>query len=573
MAMPLALPPADDLYSLDRIDRAILEARIKAKIAQQRREAIHLAQGTPDICDWAESNFYNPQFCKPDQKDFSNVPKIKLTNTQKRIFRHCFTISAQTGRFPYRTYVISKPKKTGKTTEGAIIGSWFADNIEAPNSVKILANDREQSSSRVFGFMRPTLTSLGAKRFETPFKRLLPNGTVVSASTSDPGSEAGDTYGLTLWDELWAYTSERSRLLWSELPPILTRNNSIRVITTYAGFEDQSDLLLELYYSIFKNTRENDLNDGARPVAGLEDIRTTDADGNSIPACYENPSKQLFYYNDHEQRMTWYENSENEADALALGVQEADILRHKENRWQKTDSTFLSKEQLDNSFSGSASVRQAHKMTLALDASSKNDCTAAVGSYADDTRYKTNFVQVWYPKRQADGVMDLQVVIDCVVNLWKQGLIHRRPDVLIGVGEKKLIDKYGATAIDVHYDPMQMHQVAIMLLKNHKLLIVEFDQKRKRLLADTFLKQLYADGNIDNVNDPELRSHLESAKAESQTDANSSNLIRIVKGSGQHAQPIDIAVAQSMSIYSASKRPRSFSLASIPQGEANGWQA
>src|SRR5712692_1982500 len=42
-------------------------------------------------------------------------------------------------------------------------------------------------------------------------------------------------------------TSEASRRLWEELTPVPTRKNSIRFITTYAGYEGESQLLRGLY--------------------------------------------------------------------------------------------------------------------------------------------------------------------------------------------------------------------------------------------------------------------------------------------------------------------------------------
>ena len=50
-----------------------------------------------------------------------------------------------------------------------------------------------------------------------------------------------------MFDELWAFTSERSRRLWDELVPPPTRQVACRLTTTYAGFEGESLLLEELH--------------------------------------------------------------------------------------------------------------------------------------------------------------------------------------------------------------------------------------------------------------------------------------------------------------------------------------
>ena len=149
----------------------------------------------------------------------------------------------------------------------------------------------------------------------------LPNGSYVQAVTSDPEKEAGASYGLTIWDELWGYKLPRERLLFDELRPIGTRINSMRLIVSYAGFTDSSDLLLSIYSYIFRDTEYEPNEDGilqlasgvlpdgttwaARPVPELQDITThilPEAPEREIPACYEVPELGLFYYNDHEQR-------------------------------------------------------------------------------------------------------------------------------------------------------------------------------------------------------------------------------------------------------------------------------
>ena len=52
------------------------------------------------------------------------------------------------------------------------------------------------------------------------------------------------TTGFVSYDELWGYTSESSTPIWEELTPVPTRRNSIRLVTTYAGFEGESQLLM-----------------------------------------------------------------------------------------------------------------------------------------------------------------------------------------------------------------------------------------------------------------------------------------------------------------------------------------
>jgi hypothetical protein len=75
----------------------------------------------------------------------------------------------------------------------------------------------------------------------------LSNGTTITVLASEYAGAAGSNHGFTSWDELWGYTSESSRRLWEELTSVPTRRNSLRFITTYAGWEGEADLLWELY--------------------------------------------------------------------------------------------------------------------------------------------------------------------------------------------------------------------------------------------------------------------------------------------------------------------------------------
>jgi hypothetical protein len=51
----------------------------------------------------------------------------------------------------------------------------------------------------------------------------------------------------TCFDELWGYTSERSRRLWDEMVPPPTRKIAARLTVSYAGFAGESVLLEEIY--------------------------------------------------------------------------------------------------------------------------------------------------------------------------------------------------------------------------------------------------------------------------------------------------------------------------------------
>lgn len=563
------LPSLDDLPRLPRTERLIVEANIQAEIRKRKKLNIQAAINLPDFPTWVEANCWNADTVDVvgDYADFSRAKRIQLSSEQVRILRHVFTINPKTGRFPYRTIVFSKPKKSGKSAEGGFAASYFAANVEAPNNIYILANDREQSSGRVYKSALPNLIALGGKR-ESKYGKKMPNGTIVKALTSDAKSNAGDTYGLTIWDELWAYTSESSRLLFDELMPVSTRNNSIRLIVTYAGFTDSSDLLLQLYLQVFTDTKETDLQAEARAVIGLEDIVTTNGDGAEIPTCYEVPKVGLFYYNDHEQRMPWQQGEQGEAlrQETTSFLTETNRYRLEQNRWQATENRYIRPDILASSFK--IGVLSGRRMTFGVDAGIKKDCSALVGTYEMPGRYVTGYAKAWYPKPSES--LDLEETIMAeIVQLFHAGLIHRRePEA----HEKRLVLKENLICLDVWFDPTQMLQIARNLRTKNRLLIHEFEQNRERLKSDTFLLEQYNNYKIDNLENNDLKSHLESAQAEEQTGASSLGKIRIVKGSGKFAKPIDLAVAQSMSVWRTSKRPKTVGGFGIAQGKTKGWE-
>ena len=113
-----------------------------------------------------------------------------------------------------------------------------------------LANDLEQAQGRVFAAVRRIVEC-------SPH---LARGQAQRQSDRVPGDRRDHhrycfrlrrrcwrNPTISCFDELWGYISERSRRLWDEMMPVPTRKISCRLVTTYAGFEGESELLEELY--------------------------------------------------------------------------------------------------------------------------------------------------------------------------------------------------------------------------------------------------------------------------------------------------------------------------------------
>jgi phage terminase large subunit-like protein len=174
---------------------------------------------------------------------------FSLQPHQRDILRLAFAFD-EDGRLPWDTIIWSCPKKSGKTTINGALTTWWGYSQEPPNELLILSNDLEQAQARVFrtvvGLIQQNPDLAGsASVYATKIE--LNNGSTFQPLASAYASNAGSNHGFTSWDELWAYRTEASRRLYEELTPVPTRENSIRLITTYAGWENESFLLRELY--------------------------------------------------------------------------------------------------------------------------------------------------------------------------------------------------------------------------------------------------------------------------------------------------------------------------------------
>jgi terminase large subunit-like protein len=174
-----------------------------------------------------------------------------LLEAEKRFLEHAFQTD-EYGRLRYPELLYACPKKSGKTTFAAIIvltmlllfgGSY-------PEAT-ICANDYEQAQARVFTMIRRIIECSPLLRVEAKLTQdrvtFRTFGAVISAIASDYAGAAGGNQNISVFDELWGYVSERSRRLWDELIPPPTRKIACRLTTTYAGFENESQLLEELY--------------------------------------------------------------------------------------------------------------------------------------------------------------------------------------------------------------------------------------------------------------------------------------------------------------------------------------
>jgi phage terminase large subunit-like protein len=398
----------------------------------------------------------------------------RLTDHQRAILRHAFAFD-QDGCLPWDTIVYSCPKKSGKTAINASLTLWWGFTQESPNELLITANDLEQAQGRVFkacvGMLRsnPDL----ARSAEITTKQItLSNGTSITVLASEYAGAAGSNHGFTSWDELWGYTSESSRRLWEELTPVPTRRNSIRLVTTYAGFEGESELLWSLYQ----------LGVGPDEHAGGQGGRLHP----ELPL-YANREARLLCYWDHAPRLPWQTPAYYATQRRTL--RPSTFLRQHENRWTVAESVFITPALWDTCVDRdrtSLLPTREHALFVGVDASTKHDSSAVVAVRWDtNNKNATTLIlashRIWRPSPESP--LDLEATIEAYL--------------------RELHARYRVKAILC--DPYQLHR-SITTLKAAGLPIQEFPQTVDRTTRmGQALFDLLQGRNITLYPSPELR--------------------------------------------------------------------
>jgi phage terminase large subunit-like protein len=407
---------------------------------------------------------------------------FELYPFQRELFDAAFEFDAD-GRLAWDTFVYSTVKKSGKTALNGLVTLWWALTQEIPNELFVLANDQEQAQSRAFAAMAKIikrnrdlrdLAKVEAK------KVVFENETTVVALASDYASAAGSNHGLVSFDELWAYVTEGSRRLVDEMTPVPTRRNSIRFVSTYAGFEGESDLLRELYLQGV-GPEEHEDGKGVR-------IHPT------LPL-YLNAEARLLVYWDHEGRLPW--QTERYYAAQRKTLRPSAYIRLHENRWTTGESAFITPEMWD------AATDPTHRPVLptvpkptifvGVDASTKHDTTAVVAVRWNAGKVELVDHRIWTPSPEEP--IDLEATVEGYLRTLRQG--------------------YAVRAVKA--DPFQLHSI-IGRLALEGLAIEEFPQTPANLtrMGEALLGLLNGK-NLRVYPSDELRAQAMNTSAEEST--------------------------------------------------------
>jgi phage terminase large subunit-like protein len=404
------------------------------------------------------------------------------------------------------------------------------DQSVADTEAYCLANDYEQATSRVFDDMLYDAKETSGnwpegKLSAKPRKDYIPykDGRYMQALASEYKSVAGARQAMTLWDELWAYTSDASRRLWVEMTPIKIPGVpiSLRFISTYAGFEGESELLWDLYTAIVLE---------GTPVPGLTHIKHP---GSGEPTCYK--KGRMFAYWDSAHRMPWQDEAYY-SEQLDSGMKPNEFARLHENSWVSGSDPFMpiawwdTQAVLDGDLIYDVkNPRRNLPVVIACDASTKHDSTAVVGvqyDYDNDV-VAVAFHGIWTPT--PNEPMDFERTL-----------------------ERFILDRYneGFQISSVVYDPMQLHRSMTRLgtiIGVDK--VREFPQSLKNMTAASeTLYNVFKNHKILVYPDDDLRAHMQYAMAEDKGKG-----FRIVKPKKAAHHHTDAAVALAMATYEAFK--------------------
>jgi len=146
-----------------------------------------------------------------------------LYPAQARFLREALTPTAE-GLLRFPEILFSAPKKAGKTATAAMATLYVVVCLGGPYAeAYCVANDFDQAQGRVFQAISRIIEASpmlrGSAKLTADKITFASTGATIMALASDYASAAGANPTITVFDELWGYTSERSQRLFDELIP------------------------------------------------------------------------------------------------------------------------------------------------------------------------------------------------------------------------------------------------------------------------------------------------------------------------------------------------------------------
>ena len=437
---------------------------------------------------------------------------FELYPAQERFLREGFTLTPE-GKLPCPELVFSAPKKSGKTATAAMATIYVVRVLGGPYAEGYcLANDLEQAQGRVFAaisrIVQASLELAASAKVTSNRIEFTDTGGTITAIAADYAGAAGANPNIAVFDELWGYTSERSRRLWDELVPPPTRKVSVRLTTTYAGFEGESELLEDLY---------------ERGLKGHQ----------AAPGLYRQPGMLMFW--SHEPVAPW--QTEEWLDQMRQQLRKSAYLRMIENRFTAGESEFIPIAWWDRAATGAPIVLdRSADVVLGVDAGLKRDTAAVVACTYDDSSGRVQLVnhRIFHPS--VEDPLDLEGTLEATV-LDYANRFH---------------------VVACLYDPWQFARSA-QTLARQGVAMREYPQSVPNLTAMSMnLFELLKGGNFIAYPDDEIKMAISRAVAKE-----SSRGLKITKEKASHK--IDVVVAMAMAALGSTQqqivRPEAWAIA------------
>jgi phage terminase large subunit-like protein len=391
-----------------------------------------------------------------------------LNDAEREFIKHAFAFNSD-GTLKHVEWIFGAIKKSGKSAFAALLILVVLLLFSPPFSEAICAsNDYEQSVSRTFRTAARVVAASPALAGDAVIGRdkitFKTSQSTISAISSDAGSAAGSNASIVVFDELWAYTSERSRRLWDEMTPPPTRKFAVRLTVTYAGYSGESELLEEMY---------------KRGMAGRligDELWSTD-DG-LLMAWHTKPIAPW-------QTTVWLKRMEANTRKNAF-------LRLFRNQWVTTEGEFIPLEWFDRCVDGALSPVLSNPglpVWIGIDASVKRDSTAIVAVTYAEGKVRLVAHRIFQPSTAEP--LDFEATI-----------------------ERTVLELRGRFSVQaVRYDPYQMAASAGRL-RAAGVPAYEFPQSVPNLTeASSTLYELFQGGNIVLYEDESIRRAVERAVA------------------------------------------------------------
>jgi len=461
-----------------------------------------------DPVSWMEYCFWVPSPLSPETGEVLPPGPIRFKEFQRELLR--IALSRTGPVFNFQTIVWSSPKKTGKTLVAAAVTLWYA-YLFPGSEIVLLANDGRQATDRVFQAVARSLelNPIVQARI-TQSEIVFPNNSRIYPLPVNAPGAAGANPALTVFTEVWAYTTPNKKSLWVELTPPPTVPHAIRWVESYAGYLGQGSVLESLYNE-------------ARSSGLVVETRSPELAGRVMVSP---PGKLLYYYDWGEEALTrfgWQKPEYYESQRRHLP--EHEFARVHLNTWVSPSAMALPVAWMNACFIPDDEAERLigpreKEVVIGVDAGFARATFAIVGvSPVGEGKYVVRFAHVMDPRA---GAVDFSAAENLL---------------------RDMSDRY--PVIEISYDPYQLHYMAQNLARDYKAYVRPFAQQ-SRALADSFLYSLF---RLRAILIPESLRHIIEPQYQNTGWDPKANRFTVISQGGHN----DVIVAMAMAAYRASQ--------------------